>query len=651
MRKVLFGIFILMLILPYAGASSLLSGWFKIPGEITAGKNTIVIEDVSLRDQSLLVNLKGEINEGFVLPLGHTVALNNLNLTLNRIMINSEGYSNMELHFPYLLEGESISFGEYRIMLDSVSEKQATLQVTYKNTTENIAYKGKTVSFRNLRISLKPMPLLFDGYLYRGDTEKIGEWNVTFEGYNITKDGDKLIAIIRLNINGKEYFTEVGKTLDTEGLKIEVMDLVGSEYLRIRAKLKGAYINVQVLPYFDGWIAEGKTTKIGPYTVRIEDIYGNRAYITIRNSCGITLRSGFVSVGNFTYMLSYGGLSLGAVAIREGKSEKQARIVAMLNESKIPKIEDVAFLNVSFEIPQDIKEYIPFKARVVLKNTGKTDLKYVEIIPNISKDFEILSGYPEYMPVIKKGEKVEFPITLKAISSGNLTVGSIRVLAHAPYILSCYDLKDIPFSSEIRRVRVPKAVFSYAVHINSRDGKVGQEIPVNITVRNSGNSNLPFDLTLAVPEGFGVIAKNFTIYGNWLHLRDSIIPNGTKVYKLSLVPSKEGRYEIVGVVSAGNLIFKNSTVITVSGLQETAPAVPHNESKPAVQNATNTTCKPEVITQTIKVPVPQNSTETVIGGTLTLKQKILYFGGSFAGGILFILLLAWVAAKMEERKR
>jgi hypothetical protein len=34
---------------------------------------------------------------------------------------------------------------------------------------------------------------------------------------------------------------------------------------------------------------------------------------------------------------------------------------------------------------------------------------------------------------------------------------------------------------------------------------------------------------------------------------------------------------------------------------------------------------------------------------MSLKEKLIYIGGSFVGGIVFILLLAWIAAKMEER--
>ncbi|GAB6101333.1 hypothetical protein JCM16138_05560 [Thermococcus atlanticus] len=638
MRRALFVIFILVLILPYAQAGSVLSGWFRIPGRITAGSSTISIEDISIGDKTLLISLN---NSTEILHLGSVFRLGDYNLSFSHVLLDSRGYANMEFHFPYLLEGQSVKFGEYRILLNSVSEKEAALRITYKNITKDIAYKGGTVSFENLRISMKLMPLIFDGYLYRGDMQKIGGWNVTFEGYNITNETGGLTEIIRLRINGREYFGEVGKTLEAGGLQIEVKDLVGSEYLRVRTRLKGAYVSIQVLPYFDGWIAEGKTTKLGPYIVRIDGIYMNRVYISIRNSCGVPLRSAFITAGNFTSMLSYGGLSVGALEVRRHGSEKQVRIVAMLDESKVPKIEDVAFLNVSFRIPEEIKEYVPFKATVVLKNTGKTDLRYLEIIPNISREFEIVGDYPKYVPLLKRGGEIEFPLMLKATSGGNLTVGNIEVTAHAPYFLSCNGLVNLTFSSEVRRTRVKRAVFNYKVEIRGRNGEVGEVIPVNISVENLGNSELPFALTVAVPEGFGVMAKNFTMYGEWLKLRDSMPPNQTKVYLLSLIPSRKGKYEIMAVVSAGSEIFKNSTIITVSGVQEP----PRSEQ---TRNVTNSTCKPKVITQIIKVPVPQNTTVAAEG--MGLKQKLLYFGGSFFGGMAFILLLAWIAAKMEERR-
>ncbi len=647
-RMVLF-IALILLISPKALATSSIQGWVQVPGDISIGEVRISIDDISIQDRSMFLTLEGGgLNIMTTIPMGYTLKAGEYNLTVNSIMINNPSYSNIYLQFPYLLQGENITFDKYKILLKSVSPGTAVLQLSYGNSTKEITYRGRTINFENLRVSLGLMPTLFDGYLYRGQTERIGEWNITFEGYNVTNENGNLIEIVRLKVNQKEYFSEIGKTIEAEGLEIEVKDLIGSEYLRTKIRLIGAYINVKILPYFDGWISEGKTTRLGPYVIKVENIFGNKAYISIQNSCGMPLKTALITIGNLTYMFSYGGLSIGALETRERENEMQVRLVAMLDEEKIPKIQNTAFLNVSFKTPQNAEQYVPFKAYVVLKNTGKSDLKYIEILPNISKDFEILGGYPKYIPVIKRGQKIEFPLLLKPKTSGNLTIGNIKVSAHAPYPLSCYGLESVEFSSEIKKIFVQRAILRYGIKLSSKDGKIGESIPLNISVTNMGNSNIPFDLTIAIPPGFGVIGKNLTMYGKWLQLRDSINPNQTRIYHLSLIPLKAGKYEIIGVVNVNNKLFQNSTVIAISKL-----TTENNVSTVPVQNNTeteteNTTCQPKVVTQIIKVPVPQNATVEV-AESMTLKQKILYFGGAFAGGILFILLVAFIAAKLEER--
>ncbi len=655
-RRIVLFMAIMLLISPEVFASSSIQGWVQVPGGIDIGGVRIAFDDVSVQDRSMFITLKGKgLNTMTTIPMGSILKTNegeyNFTFTFNHLMINNPSYSDIYLQFPYLLEGESIAFDGYRIYLKSISHRTAVLQLSYGNSTKEITYRGKEINFENLRISLSLMPIMFDGYLYKGQREKIGEWNVTFDGYNITKENGNLIEIVRLKINQKEYFSEIGKTIEAEGLEIEVKDLIGSEYLRTKIRLIGAYINVKILPYFDGWISEGKTTKLGPYVIKVENIFGNKVYISIQNSCGMPLKTALIPVGNLTYVFSYGGLSIGALETREQENEMQVRIVAMFNEDQIPKIQDIAFLNVSFKTPSNAKQYIPFKVNVTLKNTGKSDLKYVEILPNISKNFEILGEYPKYIPVIKKGQKIEFQMLIKPKAYGNLTIGNIKVSAHAPYPLSCYGLESVEFSSEIRRIVVQKAILKYSIKLSSRNGIIGGNVPLNITVTNMGNSNIPFDLTIAVPQGFGVIGKNFTMYGKWLQLRDSIEPNQTRTYRLSLIPSKEGKYEVIGVISVNvnNKLFQNSTVITISKPIENNATVTPVQIQNNTAN-TNTTCQPKIVTQTIKVPVPQNTTVEVSEG-MTLKQKILYFGGAFVGGIAFILLIAFIAAKLEERKR
>lgn len=642
MKRFIAILIFLLVAIPNVSAASVIRGWISVPSDISIGNDTILLKDISPRAGSLLVSFNDEMS---IVALKSSEKFGDYTLYMGNVLLNEKGYANLSLSFPYLMQGQSLTFGDYGITLDSVSEKQANIVIRYKNVSKSLTYKGGTVKFEDLSLSLTPMPVLLDGYLYKGVPKSLYKWNITFEDYSVSSEENNLNEFVKIGVNGMEYWVKVGETLETGDLKISIDDLLGSNYLKLKVWLKGAYINAEISPAFYGDMVEGKTTKIGPYLVSIDKIFSDSAYVTIKNPCGMPLQSGLISIGGNTHMISYGGLYLGALGVQEKDNEKSIRAIIFLEKDRIPKIEDTAFLNVSFKTPEGALQYGTFRANVMLENEGSVDLRYIEINPKISKGFKIVGDYPKYIPLLKAGQRIEFPLTLLPENAGNLTVGNIEVVAHAPYQLSCYGFGEISFSSEVKRIYVNRANPEYRVEINGTAGKVGEPLPLNITVINKGNTRGPYELTLAVPESMGVVGSNFTLYGKWLYFRGELEPGNSVVYPLTLIPSREGTYEVSAVLKEGDELFQNSTILNVS------PVIVEKNGSVEIQNTStlkNISTVTETIEKTVTVPkiVVQNNTIEVI----PMKKKLLFGGGGFLAGMLFILGMAFIAAKLEERR-
>ncbi|NJE76911.1 hypothetical protein [Thermococcus sp. ES12] len=648
MKKLLV-LFLAFMLLPGVAASSSITGWLQFPARVGVYDGDILIKDISLSDGSVLVYPAGLGMR--VVPIGGSILWDGYSFSFNDALYSSGvSYLNLSYTFPYLLEGEKLFVGGYEVSLKSVSEKGGTLVVSDGETSKEIyCAAGKEVSYENMRISLTSMPILFDGYLRRSKNVSIGEWSVVFYNYTVSSENGQLTEIVDIRVNGKQYLAEPGETIDADGLLISTGELVGSEYLKATIRLKGAYLRVKVLPSFDGWLREGKTEKLGPYLIKVDKIFDDSAYVSIMNPCGRVIRSGFITIGNFSSGMYYGGLLIGSTASRKRDGAMEIHVVAFIDEEKVPRVSDVALLNVSFLAPGNATQFVPFDARITITNEGPSDLKYVEVSLNLSDGFKALGDYPAYFEEIPKGKSVEIPLKILPEKAGNLSLGNVVVTGHAPYALSCYGVEQVSFSSENRVVDVAPAKIGYLVKVSALNGSVGGEIPLNVTVINTGNVGLPFTLTVALPKGFASIAENFTAYGKWLTRTDVLPPNGSRTYSLTVIPLVPGEYEISAGVESHGEVFYNSTTIRVVG---EASITPGNSSLGISNESTNSTCEPKVVTEVIKVPVPcneSNVTTTLSEEGMSLKDRLIYIGGSFVGGIVFILLLAWIAAKMEER--
>jgi len=649
MKRLLLVILVISAFLPGVAADSTVTGWLPLGSGVNYNSGGFTFKDVSLSGGSALLYIVGPGVSGTkVVPAPGMLEWSDQRFVLNSAIATGEvTYFNFTYTFPYLLSGHRLYIGDYGVFLKSVTEKSATVVVSRGNTSREFTVgSGSTVSFENLRLSLTPMPTLFSGYLRKGAAVSAGGIPVRFDGYNVTSISGTPTATVALNIAGKEYYEETGKTFSADGLILQIGGLLGSDYLKAAIKLDGAYVNASLLPSFKGWMGEGKTEKLGPYLIRIDAVSGSGAYVSIMNPCGRKLRSGFISTGTFAQGLYYGGLMLGAAGVKEENGVNLVDVIAFLDPNKVPKVGEMAFLNVSIEAPAHAVQYVPFDVNVTVKNTGSMDLGYLEVVLRISSAFKILNSYPHYLQVLPRGKELRFTLRLLPEKAGKLRLGDVEVVAHVPYELSCYGMEAVNFTSETRTVDVTGASFSYEVHVSAANGTVGKPIPVNVTVTNRGNVNATALLNVALPSGFWVSAENFTLYGKWLSREIVLAPNQTKVFPISVIPSAAGKYKItVGVESHGKT-FYNSTSIAVAG---TAVQPQPEENQTAVP-ANNTTCTPQVITKVVNVTQPCNATETVVEGGLSLKDKLLYIGGAFAAGAAFILLLAWLAARMEEEE-
>ncbi|WP_457750904.1 hypothetical protein [Thermococcus sp.] len=644
MRKAVLVVLIILFLLPGVAAESWVTGWLKLGDVIQYGHDRLLLKDVSFSDGSLMVYFGNDtLSDSEVVSIGGGVKWGDRYFYLYRTIAAGEvSYFNVSYLFPYLLEGQKLYVGDYEIYLKSVEENKAVLVLSKGNTSKELKYSGGWISFDNLRISLAPMPVLFDGYLHNGVGVPVWKWRIRFDGYNITSSNGTLYAMVMLNVNNKEYVVKTGNILQIGPLTLKIGNLIGSEFLKVTAVLRGAEIHVRVLPTYEGWVKEGKTEKIPPYLLRIEGVGNDGAYVSIMNSCGRLLRTGYVTTGTFAQGVYYGGLMIGAVGVREVDGSKEVRLIEFLNPNEIPRARNLAFLNVTLDAPSNAVQYTPFWINVTIRNSGTTDLGYLEIIPRISDDFILSGSYPHYLDVLKKGQKVTFSLKVLPKKSGELELGDILVVAHVPYELSCYGLGEVNFTSEKKMVDVKPAIIRYRISLNAYNGTVGRPIPVNITIFNTGNTNVSFALTVALPSEFAVEGNNFTLYDKWLYHEDTLAPNESKTYTIFVVPLTSGKYKILAGVQAYGKTFYNSTVITVSEAQ-----TPRTQTSNTTGNSASTS---RVVTYTQKVPV--NCTETCTTSNTTCektstKTTILHLGGAFMAGIVFILGLAWVAAMFE----
>ncbi|HII66734.1 MAG TPA: hypothetical protein HA302_01715 [Thermococcaceae archaeon] len=643
--KKLISLLFLIILLPYVTAHSIITGWVEIPSRIGIKDYPLEVRDVSPTEGSLLVELN---NREYILKPESLLNTSFYSVYMNSVFLKENGgYAIFNITFPYLLENQTLLAEDYALTLLSIEENKAKIRLRYNDIEKELIYNGGKIEFNGLTAQLSIMPLLFDGYLHKGSTKYLQDWQIKLEDYNITEINGELKEFAKISINNKEYWIEVGDTLKAEGIIVETKELIGSMYLKTAIKINGAYVSLSISPSLYKELEEGKDTQIGPYIVKLEKIFSDGVYISIKNTCGMTLKSAWIRLGKIGTLVSHGGLHIGVTEISNMATKKVAKIIGFLDEKEIPKVGEYAFANVSFLTPSMALQFEPFNSTIVIKNTGDIDLKHIEIVPKLSEEFKIISSYPLYIPELGVGEKIEFNVRIEPKKGGFLQLGNIEIQANVPYQLSCDGFARISFSSETRWINVDNATPKYKLVLNSQNGTVGSSTQLNLTVVNMGNTKGLFTITIALPERSAIIGENINLQGRFVYFEDSLNLKENKTYSLIFIPNQEGEFEILAALKKGEYIIKNSTVVEIF----TTPAPIEKENFGNSTDETSTSTAPKIIKETITTTVTHTK---VLNSTITvfpIKQKLLFGGAGFTGGMAFILLLAWIAAKLEERSR
>ncbi len=647
MRKIWI-IFVLILISQGVYAESEISGWILVPSVVKVGSYSIEAKDISVTDWDVLTIIRGpKLYKEYLISVGSEVQADRFYITYKNVIAGEQIYALTKIKFPYLLEGQSISINGYQILLRSVSKDKVLLRIYNEKESKDLTVrKGSTEKFGNLRISAIPEPTIFDGFLAKNKTYIIGDWKIRFLTYKITENNGNITEEAEIEINNVRFKVTKNQTVTFRDGYLVVDDLIGEEYIKARLIIKGAYLNIKVFPDYQFSLKEGKIARVGPYLIKVEKIFGDSVYLSLLNPCGKVIKSDVLSLKNVGASLYYNGLTLGILNITK---ETSVEMVAFLDDKRIPKIEEYALLNVTFLVPENVNQYQQFGGYIELKNEGKVDLKFLQIIPSIPQEFEIVDKYTSFVEELKVGKSVKIPIRLKALKEGSLYAGQVKVIAYAPFELACNGFQKLEFTSNKAWIKVEGYKPKYAVIIKAQDGEVGERIKVNVTVKNFSNFEAPFMLRIAVPREFGIYSEDFmSVNKNWLYINETLPVNGTKTYKFVIFPNKPGKFTIEGSLSSMGMFFQNSTIFTVYS-KKPANSQSNSQLKPLLNTTNNTTCEPQIIekTETIKVPqiVEQNVT------FVPLKSKVLFGGTGFIGGVTFILLLAYIAAKLEERKK
>jgi len=644
MRKIWI-IFVLILISQGVYAESEISGWILVPSVVKVGSYSIEAKDISVTDWDVLTIIRGpKLYKEYLISVGSEVQADRFYITYKNVITGEQIYALTKIKFPYLLEGQSISINEYQILLRSVSKDKVLLRIYSGKESEDLTVKkGSTEKFRDLEISAIPEPTIFDGFFAKNKTYIIGDWKIRFLTYNITENEGNITEEAEIEINNVHFKVTKNQTVTFGNGYLVVDDFIGEKYIKARLIIKGAYLNIKLNPSYHTILAQNKSEKIGPYIVKVEKVIEDKAYVLILNPCGKILKSGILTSGQIGEGIYYDGLTLGILNITK---ENSVEIVAFLDDKQIPKIEEYALLNVTFLVPENIGQYQQFEGYIELKNEGKVDLKFLQIIPSISKEFEIIDTYTNFVEELKAGKSMKIPIRLKAVKEGSLYVGQIKVIAYAPFELACDGFQKLEFTSNKSWTKVERYNPKYGVIIKAQDGEVGEKIKVNVTVKNFSNFEAPFMLRIAIPREFSIYSEDsIGVNRNWLYINETLPVNGTKTYRFIIFPNKPGKFTIEGSLSSMGMFFQNSTTFTVYNKELTnSPSMPNNPN-----TTNNSACEPKIIERTETVEVPRVIEQNVT--FVPLKSKILFGGMGFIGGVAFILLLAYIAAKLEERKR
>ncbi|EHR77501.1 hypothetical protein OCC_10329 [Thermococcus litoralis DSM 5473] len=640
MKGKIIPVFVFMLFFQFVAASSIV-GWIETPVKIEIPNYTLKIEDISLVDGSTYVEYFTPNGSHLqLLKIGQNLSVDDLVFKIHRTIVGKQGYAYISLEYPYLLEGETILFGNYSLSLLSVGNNTAKIKLRINN--ESKEYTSTDIKYDNLQVKLTPYPKIFSGYLEKDETFTFHSHSITFKEALIENISGKYKNVVKFVIDKDEYEVPVGDTVEIGIFVISPKDLIGEKYVEMEVYLKGAYVNVYLLPHFEKTLKENENTRIGPYLVVPEYIFHSQAYVSIKNLCGKALSGSFLSAGNHSKALTYQGIDVGVLDVNYTSESKTAKLIIFVTDPSILTMEElIPEVEISPVIPSKIVQFDEVPLKIVLKNKDHVDLKNVRIFYAPSSWVESIGDNVIYVPKIEAGSSYEAEFLIRVKKYGKITLGSIRVIAETSTGFGCNENGTIEISHSSVTAAVEEATVKYDVDISAPANLTLAPFDVSIRIQNRGNTKTPVLLRIPVSKFAIINADSFTLNGSNIERLVSLIPNKTAEFKIRVFPLDSTNLTLQAyVISNGRIVGKDEEGITFT----------QDKSQEEFQEQ-NRECTPQIVYVNKSVPV-EKVVERIVNNTVEvpytpLKAKLIFLSAGFLLGSAFIILLAWIQSQRE----
>ena len=639
MRKLVALLFIMLL--PLAGASTF-SGYIEVPSTVGIGNYTVNIMDVSFEDGSLLLAVDSPNWSGIKkLPLGGTLYLGEMNLTFKRVFIGSNPLVLLSANFPYLLPGQNVTLGSYRIEIISVTQNGVEVKVSYGN--ESQTFKS-SFRFKNLVANVSGFFPVYSGYLKLNESFSFAGKTVTFTGARVENTTGGFIETVFFSYNNETYPISVGNESRVGPFLVKVEDLVGLNYTKVDVHFLGVSMNLTIVPNEVFSLAPGQTRNVGPYVFRYDYYLGNKLKVSLLNPCQVVLTSTSLVVSNVSTLLYHKGLTVIPLSI---DANGTAQFADFINPEELPSLDKVANVLVSLT-DGNARQYLPTTIRIQVENTGNVTLSNLTI-KFVPGDVKVLSGREFFLKSLKPGEKKTLELVVIPMKSGNVSAGRVTVTAMAPYELACGGYTLLKFSSNELTLHVRPTKVSYSLNV-SAPANVSLYRPINLTVlvKNTGEEALPANLTLTVPDGVAM-ASSGSIFasGSNVVIPLQLSPGNEGLVTFVLIPYTSGEKSFkVAVVSVPGIVNETSFSINVRGGE-------NEGNKQPAQTVTVTETMTEKANSTVTVTVTKTQTQvrTVTKTTTSsvpytpFKTKIIWLVVGLIAGAGIIIAIAWYQAR------
>ncbi|WP_456420845.1 hypothetical protein [Thermococcus sp.] len=632
-----------ILFLPLVGASTF-TGYIDVPSTVGVGAYTVHVVDVSPEDGSLLLDINTPNWSGMKkLPLGGTLSLGGLNLTFEKVFIGQESLVFLSARFPYVLPGQNVTFGPYRVEVLSVSGDGVKLRVSYENESETFT---SSFRFKNLVANVSGFLPVYSGYLKVNGSFSFAGKTVTFVGAKVENTTGGFVETVFFSYDNTTYALSVGNESIIGPFLVKVDDLIGLNYTKVDVHFLGVSMNLTIVPNEVFSLAPGQTKTLGPYVFRYDYHIGNELKVSLLNPCQVVLASTSLIVSNVSTLLYHNGLTVIPISV---DANGTAQFASFINPNELPSPEKVANVLVSLR-DGNARQYLPTNLTVEIKNTGNVALSNltVNFVPG---DVKALSETEFFLKSLAPGEKKEFKLVVLPMKSGNVSAGRVTVTAMAPYELACGGYTLLKFSSNELTLNVKPTKVAYSLRV-SAPANASLYRPVNLTVvvRNTGDETLPTNLTLTVPPGVAMASLgNVFASGSKVVIPLHITPGNESVFNFVLIPYTPGEKSFkIEVVSVPG-------VVNETGLSLAVPSVGTEKENQTLPTLRTTKTITERINSTVTVTVTKTQTEIktrTVTSTATssvpytpLKTKLIWLAIGVVLGAGIIIAIAWYQAR------